>query len=153
MKVKRVNGFPIYLLVDLWEYRSSSLEVFLGKGVLKMCTDLQENTHAEVWWSYTSALVFSCKFTIYFQNTFLWETYGGLLPRLPKIHRIKLQLQIQLTFTLPTSIFLSYWIVVPLLLSFTVLIIILGRIPLTPNSKTKIVLSLKLAHWSFQGPL
>ena len=35
-------------------------------------TNLQENTHAEVWFHH-SAWVFSCKFAAYFQNTFSWK--------------------------------------------------------------------------------
>ena len=41
--------------------------------------NLQENTHAEVWfqlqlyWNRTSAWVFSCKFAAYIQNTFFYE--------------------------------------------------------------------------------
>ena len=34
----------------------------------KYVANLQENTHAEVWFQ-TSAWVFSCKFAAYFQNT------------------------------------------------------------------------------------
>ena len=30
-------------------YKVNPPEVFLGKGVMKICSNLQENTHAEVW--------------------------------------------------------------------------------------------------------
>ena len=71
--------------------RESSVQKQPSRGVLReMCsenihwkhtTNLHENAHAEVWfqyssqlyWNCTSAWVFSCKFTTYFQNTFFAE--------------------------------------------------------------------------------
>ena len=57
--------------------------MFLGKGGLKIYeVNLQENTYGKVsfnkvakqlYWNHTSAWVFSCKFTAYFQNTFFTE--------------------------------------------------------------------------------
>ena len=51
----------------------------------KYAPNSQENTHAKVWyfnkvalqlyWNHTSALVFSCKFAAYFQNTFSLEHF------------------------------------------------------------------------------
>ena len=73
-------------------YRSSRPDVFLGKGVLKICSKLtgedscrsaisiklQSNFYAEValqlYWNHTSAWVFSCQFAAYFQTTFLQRT-------------------------------------------------------------------------------
>ena len=52
----------------------------LKKVFWKYAAELQESTHAEVWinkvalhWNRISAWVFSCKFAVYFQNTFSWE--------------------------------------------------------------------------------
>ena len=67
----------------LTSYRSSHPEVFLGKGVLKICSKftgehpcrsaisikLQCN-FIEIALNRTSAWVFSCKFSEYFQNIF-----------------------------------------------------------------------------------
>ena len=61
--------------------RSSRPEAFLSKVFWKYAANLQQNTHAEVWfqialqryWNHTSAWVFSCKFAAYFQNTFSLE--------------------------------------------------------------------------------
>ena len=43
---------------------------FLEKMFWKYAANLQENTHAEVWFQHTSAWLFSCEFVAYFQNTF-----------------------------------------------------------------------------------
>ena len=58
-------------------WRSSHPEVFLGKGVLKICCKF---TTEHLWRSVisikllcTSVWAFSCKFAAYFQNTFSWE--------------------------------------------------------------------------------
>ena len=59
----------------------SSPEVFLWKGVLKMCSKFtgehpSRNTISmklQNYWNQTSAWVFSCKFAAYLQNTFFWE--------------------------------------------------------------------------------
>ena len=58
--VKEIN-------VHLCFPRSSHPGVFLGKGILKICSQFIGNLN------HTSALVFSCKSTAYFQNTFLQE--------------------------------------------------------------------------------
>ena len=68
-------------------YRSCRPEVFLVKGVLKICCKftgedpcqsvisikLQSNFTKQLYWNHTSAWVFSCKFAAYFQNTFFKE--------------------------------------------------------------------------------
>ena len=51
------------------EYRSCHPEVFLGKGVLKMWSNIAK----QLYWNCTSVWVFSCKFAAYFQNTFFTE--------------------------------------------------------------------------------
>ena len=65
------------------------LEVFLGKGVLKICSKVKEHLSCQSLSlcqrmqvhsiNCTSAWVFSCKFAAYFQNTFPKNTYGWLL--------------------------------------------------------------------------
>ena len=57
-------------------YRSSHPEVFLVKGVLKICSKFtgehpcQSVISIKLLWSRTSARVFSCKFAAYFHTTF-----------------------------------------------------------------------------------
>ena len=60
------------MLLFVAHQRYSSEKVFW-----KYAADLQENTNAEarfqskeLYWNHTSAWVFSCKFTAYFQNLF-----------------------------------------------------------------------------------
>ena len=54
--------------------RSSRPEVFLRKGVLKICHKFTgEHPCKQLYWNRTSAWVFSCKFAAYFQNTFSQE--------------------------------------------------------------------------------
>ena len=71
-------------LLKIWTaiFRSSHLGVFLGKGVLRICSKFTGSTHAEcdfnkvalqLYENRTSAWVFSCKFAAYFQNTFFLE--------------------------------------------------------------------------------
>ena len=86
------NFFVLKLLLlrKTWPvspFRSSRQVVLLGKGALIVCSKFTEdthakNTHAEVrfqqsckqlYWSHTSAWVFSSKFAAYFQNTFSSE--------------------------------------------------------------------------------
>ena len=60
--------------------RSSHPEVFLGKGVLKICSKFTgEHPYRSVisikLRNYTSAWVFSCKFAVYFYNTFSYEHF------------------------------------------------------------------------------
>ena len=59
--------------------RSSHPEVFLGKGVLKICIKFtgEHPCRSEIsivaeqlYWNHTSAWVFSCKVAAYFENTF-----------------------------------------------------------------------------------
>ena len=62
--------------------RSSRPEVFLRKVVLKICSkftgdhpcrkaiSIKSNVTKQRYWNRTSARVFSCKFAVYFQNTF-----------------------------------------------------------------------------------
>ena len=53
--------------------RSSPPKVFLGKGVLKICSKFTEHPcQIVIYWNRTSACVFSCKFAAYFLNTFIW---------------------------------------------------------------------------------
>ena len=62
----------------LYLFRSSRPEVFLRKGVLKICSKFTgEHPYRSVIsiklqsnWNQTSAWVFSCKLTAFFQNTF-----------------------------------------------------------------------------------
>ena len=63
-------------------YRSSHPEVFLGKSVLKICSNFTgehpcrsdfNKVPLQRYWNRTSAWVFSCKFAAYFQNTFSQE--------------------------------------------------------------------------------
>ena len=56
-------------------FRSSRPEVFLRKGVLKVCRkftgEREEQSKAkQLYWNHTSAWVFSCKFATIVQNTF-----------------------------------------------------------------------------------
>ena len=51
------------------EYRSSHPEVFLGKGVLKIWSNIAK----QLYWNCTSAWVFTFKFAACFQNTFFTE--------------------------------------------------------------------------------
>ena len=73
---------------SLYGYRSSPPEVFLGKGILKICSKFTgENMQQiyrrtpmlkcdfnivalQLYWNHTSAWVSSCKLAAYFQNTF-----------------------------------------------------------------------------------
>ena len=63
----------------LYNNRSSRPEVFLGKGVLKICSRFINKAVKHLYWNCTSAWVFSCHFAAYFQNTFSLNTYGWLL--------------------------------------------------------------------------
>ena len=56
--------------------------MFLGKGVLKICSKFTEKhmpkydfskVALQLSWNHTSASVFSSKLAAYFQNTFFWE--------------------------------------------------------------------------------
>ena len=60
------------LVVTQRTFRSSRPEVFLGKAVLKICSKFtgEDPCQSVIYWNYTSAWVFSYKFTAYFQNTF-----------------------------------------------------------------------------------
>ena len=60
------------------KYRISRLEVSLGKGLLTTCSKLTgtpmpkcdyKKVAKQLYWNHTSALVFSCNFSVYFQNT------------------------------------------------------------------------------------
>ena len=64
------------------DFKSSHLEVFFGKGVLKICSKFTgkhrfrgaisinlQLCFEQLYWNHTLAWVFSCKFTAYFQNT------------------------------------------------------------------------------------
>ena len=60
------------------KYRISRLEVSLGKGLLTTCSKLTgtpmpkcdyNKVAKQLYWNHTSALVFSCNFSVYFQNT------------------------------------------------------------------------------------
>ena len=61
--------------------RSSSPEVFSGKGVLKICCKFTEEHPCrsaisrvqQLYWNLTLSWVFSCKFAACFRNTFSWE--------------------------------------------------------------------------------
>ena len=84
--------FYKFTLLCLYGFKSSRPDVFLGKGVLKICSKLtgehscrsvisiklQSNFYGEValqlYWNHTSAWVFSCQFAAYFQTTFLQRT-------------------------------------------------------------------------------
>ena len=67
--------------------RSSRPEVFLGKGVQKICSKFTGehscrcdfNKAALLYWNRTSSWVFFCKFPEYLQNTFPKNTSGWLL--------------------------------------------------------------------------
>ena len=69
--------------------RGSHPEVFLRKGVLKICSMFTgehpcrmcdfSKVAKQLYLNCTSAWVFSCKFTVYFQNNFLKNTSGRLL--------------------------------------------------------------------------
>ena len=60
------SGILVYVQEGIpSKFRSSLSEVFLGKGVLKICSK-----SAMAW-------VFSCKFAAYFQNTFSQEHLRG----------------------------------------------------------------------------
>ena len=65
------------MLRNFKRFRSSRLQVFLGKSVLKVCSKLWyatfNNVTLQLCWNRTSAWVFSCKFAAYFQNTFFSE--------------------------------------------------------------------------------
>ena len=60
--------------------RSSHPEVFLGKGVLKICSKF--TGEHQLYWNRTSAWVFSCKFAAYFKKSFYMNTSGWLLLQL-----------------------------------------------------------------------
>ena len=95
---------PVKVLHLQWimlKSRSSHAEVFLGKGVLKICSKLTGghlcrsviSIKLQLYWNRTSAWVF-CKFASYFQNTFsqehLWvaASENRLRPNL-KMHQNK----------------------------------------------------------------
>ena len=73
------NNFGILIGSTIAYYVSSSYCTYISETAVRRCSwekvfwkyaaNLQENTHAEVW-NRTSAWVFSCKFAVYFQNTF-----------------------------------------------------------------------------------
>ena len=90
-KIFGVTNFPHSLPIlchlfqekdfEIWKLRSSHPEVFLGKGVLKICrkftgehpSELRFQQSCKVHWNHTSACMFSCKFAAYFQNIFFIE--------------------------------------------------------------------------------
>ena len=63
--------------------RSSLPQVFLRKGVMKICSKFTgkhqmpkcdfNKVAKQLYWNHISAWVFSCKFAPYFQNNFSWE--------------------------------------------------------------------------------
>ena len=66
--------------INVWIHRSSHERYSSVKLFLKHAANLQENTHVKVqfqwscmqrYWNRGSTRVFSCKFTVYFWNTFL----------------------------------------------------------------------------------
>ena len=69
--------------------RSSPLEVFLGKSVLKTMQQIYRRTTMlkcnfnkvanQLYWNCTLAWVFSCRFDAYFKSTFYNNTSGWLL--------------------------------------------------------------------------
>ena len=78
--------FSFFKFIPGSEYRSSHLEVFLEKSVLKVCSKFTEedpsrsvicqvakNVKFQSNFIEIALRVFSCKFAAYFQNTFFWE--------------------------------------------------------------------------------
>ena len=73
--------FPKFMIATIWTLRtprlifhnsrSSHPEVFLEKGVLKICSKFTGEHSCRIW-NHTSAWVFSCKFAAFFQNTLLF---------------------------------------------------------------------------------
>ena len=80
-KVQIRNSCP-HITTVLYDFRlrSSRPEVFLGQGVLKICCKFTgehpRRSTKQLYWNRTLAWVFSCKFTAYFQISFLKKTYG-----------------------------------------------------------------------------
>ena len=72
----RGKSFPTFLFLSLRKVKSSRPEVFLRTGVLKICSKAPmpkcdfNKVAKRLNWNRTSAWVFSCKFSTYFQNTF-----------------------------------------------------------------------------------
>ena len=77
-------------------YRSSPPQVFLEKVFLKKGQQIYKKTHMpkcdfnkfalQLYWNYTSAWVFSCKFAAYFQNTFYTEHLWTAASNLGTLH-------------------------------------------------------------------
>ena len=66
----------------LWTYRSSLPQMFLWKGVLRMSKCDFNKAALRLYWNYNSAWVLSCKFAIYFQDTFSKEHLWMAAPEL-----------------------------------------------------------------------
>ena len=68
------SGILVYVQEGIpSKFRSSLSEVFLGKGVLKICSKFTGEHPCQS----AMAWVFSCKFAAYFQNTFSQEHLRG----------------------------------------------------------------------------
>ena len=87
-RVTQYYNNPIYVKVSLpligqnCVTTEAALQSYSQEKVFrKYAANLQENTHAEVWfhWSCTSVRVFSCKFAAYFQKTFFYKFVCGRL--------------------------------------------------------------------------
>ena len=88
---KEVKSMVISLFESSIKYRSSLPEVFLGKGVLKICSKIYRRTSMpkcdfnkvlkQLYWNHTSAWVLFCRFAAYFQNNLLlkhlWKAASG----------------------------------------------------------------------------
>ena len=91
-----IRNFPVTSLIFLscfklynghlhQSFRSSPPEVFLGKGVLRICSKFtgEHPSRSVIWiklqWNHTSVWVFSCEFLAYFQTPFSKNTSRRLL--------------------------------------------------------------------------
>ena len=74
------SNFYIFTLLIII-FRNSHSEVFLRKGVLKLCSKFtgEHPRRSAIYWNRTSAWLFCCKFVACFQNIFPRNTSGWLL--------------------------------------------------------------------------
>ena len=65
--------YSSYLINIPTKFKSSHPDVFLRKGVLRICSKFTGEhpcRSVQLYWNHTAAWVFSCKFDAYFQNIF-----------------------------------------------------------------------------------
>ena len=74
------------------KFRSSLPEVFLRKGILKICSKF---TREQLYWNHTSAWKFSCKSAAYFRTHSPKNTSGKLLEKIWSLYKLNINFEIE----------------------------------------------------------